>query len=295
MILLFQVPREPKQAYHFVREDCYSHGNWIYQRIFEQDLPVDVAFLGTSVSIHAVYDSLIQEVIQDSLNLERPITLSNFGYCRPGLDLSYVILKDILKRKKVKLVVLEVPFKSTADSHPIFGNLAEANTVINPPEWNSSYFSNVLKASQTRLSWFREGFWKTSPNYYKPYFTAYGFGTGFLERDEETLEKIRKKRLEKGPQTGKYHKTVQTQVQAIDELCQSENVKLVLWYGKTFGTAEFPPDNLDFYQSNWNYFEPPSKPFETVEFLMDEDHLNTEGAEELIPFFRDLVISSLDD
>ncbi|MEM6726359.1 MAG: hypothetical protein AAF598_20115, partial [Bacteroidota bacterium] len=127
--LLFQVPRDPKQAYHFVRQDCYEHGDWIHQRLFEQSLPVDVAFLGTSVTIHAVHDSLVQVALSSMLPQDSTLEVVNLGYCRPGMDLHYTILKDVFATKRPRLVVLEIPRASNTDSHPIFANLAEAEEI----------------------------------------------------------------------------------------------------------------------------------------------------------------------
>ncbi|MEO1434036.1 MAG: hypothetical protein AAFV80_00775 [Bacteroidota bacterium] len=295
-VFLFRVERDPKQAYYFVREDCYSHGNWIQQRLFEQSLPVDVAFLGTSVSIHAVYDSLIQQSLNSLLPQDSALEVVNFGYCRPGMDLKYAFLQDIFTTKAPKLVVLELPMQSNAASHPIFPNLAEAKDILRPNQLNKDYPKNVLTAAQTRLSWFRQRFWKSNNyQFYRKYHTAYGFGTGQLERSVETLQEIQEKREATTIRPGSYQKTDQANIRAIQKLCTANNAKLVIWYGKTLGHHMHTPDNFEFVKDRFDYFVPPDSVFTNYSNLMDEDHLNTKGAEALIPFFRDLIFSSLSE
>src|SRR5688500_10631219 len=102
---VFVLPYDREYGYRTMFPGCGEQGRWIYNRIFVNPKNIDVAFIGTSHMMGAVQDSLINELLRKKGS---SIEVANLGFCRGGRDLHYEIVKDILRHKKVKLLVVEV-------------------------------------------------------------------------------------------------------------------------------------------------------------------------------------------
>ena len=74
-------PLDKHFAFRYIKGDCLGHGRWIHDRIVENPLPIDVAFVGTSRTVRAVDDTQIERRLRDAYDL--PLHVANFGYCRP--------------------------------------------------------------------------------------------------------------------------------------------------------------------------------------------------------------------
>ena len=87
--------------------------NYIGHEIYEEQAPIDVLFIGGSILWTAIDATHVQAEL--STRLRRPAVVRVFGANWPGLDLSYVLLRDVLERRKVGLVVLFMRFADESD------------------------------------------------------------------------------------------------------------------------------------------------------------------------------------
>ena len=111
LLLIIIVPVNKRQKYLGLENDCFNHAIWIYDRLYKNSKPVDIAFLGSSHTINGINDKLIEEELK-----RYNMTAANFGYCRLGRNLSYVLLKEIIKTKKPRYLgffVLIISFSKT--------------------------------------------------------------------------------------------------------------------------------------------------------------------------------------
>src|SRR5580658_10321976 len=123
LVIMFIIPVKRKYAYDFViHGGCEGRSSWIYNRIFESDSSIDVAFIGSSHMMSAVNDVLIEKHYNDSTH--RNYKFVNLGYCRFGRDFHYLIARDLLEHKKVKSIVLEINEDESQFGHPDFPHVA---------------------------------------------------------------------------------------------------------------------------------------------------------------------------
>ena len=115
---------DPYFAYHYLEKNCGNRAAWMYQRIFVDEAPVDIAFIGSSRTFSVVRDDLLEK------NLG--LSVVNLGYCGMGRNLHYTIVKDLLNQKKVQHLILEVRSDEFRFSHPMFPYLAQNRDVFQP-------------------------------------------------------------------------------------------------------------------------------------------------------------------
>lgn len=106
VVVLFLIPVNKKFSFNFVKGECDNKASWIYHRIFEDERPIDIAFMGASQTGCAIMDKTIEKLLSDSLG--RNINVANLGYCRRGRDIQYVMLKELFRHKKPSILVIEV-------------------------------------------------------------------------------------------------------------------------------------------------------------------------------------------
>jgi hypothetical protein len=148
IVVLFSIPVEKDFAYHFIKGNCYDHGSWVYDRVFKNETSIDVAFIGSSRTLHAVNEVEIEKLVNDSV---RPsLNIANLGYCEPGRDFQYAVLKDLLKQKQPKLVVIEVTEDEQRSAHPSFPYIADITDLLASPMLNEFYLKNLFKALSMR-------------------------------------------------------------------------------------------------------------------------------------------------
>ena len=100
-ITILQWPISKERMYKRLQNDCYGYAGWIYDRIYTNPNPVDIAFVGSSHTINGVDDKLINSKIQGK-------QVTNFGYCRPGRNLDYLMVRDLIEKKHPELIILEM-------------------------------------------------------------------------------------------------------------------------------------------------------------------------------------------
>ncbi len=103
---------------------------WIYERIHFDKTPIDIAFIGSSRTKSAIHTGLLESelaaggVTAKAVNLHIVLT---------GRNLHFSIAKDLLKSKKVKLLVVELTEVEDRLGHDNFIVVADASDVVTAP------------------------------------------------------------------------------------------------------------------------------------------------------------------
>lgn len=139
----YQVPNDPDAPTSY----------WIYERIHFDPTPIDIAFIGTSrtgMSIHS--RRLEEDLARDGIHANA-VNL----YCvRSGVNMQYVVVKELLNSRKVKLIVLEMTEREERKPHELFHQYADPEDILGAPLLiNFNYVSDIarLPGRQFRLSW----------------------------------------------------------------------------------------------------------------------------------------------
>ncbi len=95
-----------QNSYELMSEE---HGGYSFIRseIFESADDIDMLFIGSSIQWNAVDTPIVQESL--SRVLGRQAHVVSFGFNFNGIDVPYYMLRDVLERKRVRVVVLSLP------------------------------------------------------------------------------------------------------------------------------------------------------------------------------------------
>ncbi|MGQ0828490.1 MAG: hypothetical protein ACT4ON_08860 [Bacteroidota bacterium] len=150
--LLFTIPYSRKFAYlSKSNEDCNT--SWIYHRLFENPANIDIAFIGSSHTGCGIDDVLIEKNI--TANYGKQVNVANIAYCGGGRNLDYIVLKDLLKEKTPKTIIIEL--KNNNDLiHKDYGIMASGYDLWIPPAFPSNYFPTLYTGIKSRLNNLRE-------------------------------------------------------------------------------------------------------------------------------------------
>jgi len=97
----------------------WANGDFPYmeQEIFREQGDIDILFVGAS-HIWAAFDTpYVQE--QLGKRLGRPAVVRTFGWGGPGNDQLYFVTQDLLKNRKVRLLVFDDGYNETDTPHPL--------------------------------------------------------------------------------------------------------------------------------------------------------------------------------
>jgi hypothetical protein len=148
------------------REEIYSSIWWasgdfpyIHQQIFEEVGNIDILFIGAS-RIHTALDTrYVQEKLSERLG--RPAVVRTFGWGGAGYDQLYFMTQDLLRHRKVEMLVFDDMFNESDQPHMLaprffrFGDNAEALTGLPMRSKAAFFFASVLGMPRNLLSLIR--------------------------------------------------------------------------------------------------------------------------------------------
>lgn len=272
------LPYDRQYAYNQLLSNC-DKGNWMYSRIFLNPTPIDIAFLGTSRTDSGIRDSLLEAIVNQ--NRDTALHVANFGFCRFGRTLDYLILKDILKKHRPKIVVLEAHPVQTRFSHDDFPCIADTRELLTV-KYHPQYLRQLVKGIMFRLHYHFAVVDKKRP-YADEADKTYLFRAHKVKEKAALEQKLKIRQKKKAKETtGLKQKRIDYSseyVRRIAALADAYGFELKIMYMP--GTCtDFPdePKEAAFYRSLGELWLPPRAVFETPEHCADVDHLTEPGA-----------------
>jgi hypothetical protein len=139
----------------------YGPFGWIQQQIFGADGDVDIAFIGSSHIWTAIDTPYVQQKLSDQLG--REATVFTLGWPWPGFDAVYVIARDLLYQRRVRMLVIYDDFHVNVDDGPHkfahqWFRIGETTEVFTGLPWKSTaslYGCAVLRMPRHLLSLLR--------------------------------------------------------------------------------------------------------------------------------------------
>lgn len=293
---------DKEYAYRQVQKDCRS-GDWMYRRLFESDLPVDVAFIGTSKTMCDVNDSLLQRRLREEKGINSHI--ANLGVCRTGENLHYLIARDLLARKQPKIMILEISTQISSNSHFHFPMVANASDVLFPTViFNDDLFHDINGFAWNRLIYQRERILAIERSYddilHNPEHSFMQVANDVIA-DSAAMERIKKKRSQKlvsetpSGIPGLVHSLSSNYpkqyLRRIHQLCQAHDVQLYFLYLPVYGVPGDRPRDESFYTEMAPILSPPDSIFRNPKLHFDVSHLNQHGA----MVFSDWLVEKLSE
>lgn len=292
-VALFVTPYSEEFAYHYIENDCYNHGAWIYDRINHNPTPIDIAFIGSSHTIHAFQDKKIEEMLSSNFQV------TSLGYCRYGRNLEYAVLRMLLEHKTPKFIVLEVHEDEEKNSHDIFPYLAKTNDLLlTPTPFDRDYFSDLFYGASVRLEYFKARY-IFRKKYPQPTTELYGYAASDRNVTNEEL---------KENQNAWLKRPGRTQFQAIEEiqmkyplayldkmvnLIKEKNIPFIFIYLPEYGSKLKSPKYAAYYQHIAPLLIPPKSIFDDASNWMDAGHFNDKGSELISEWMAEQLKSEL--
>lgn len=274
IVVLFPISR--RQLYHELKDDCFNHGIWIHDRIYENEQPIDLAFIGSSHTINCIDDKLI-----DSLT---GFHSANLGYCRLGINLNEVLIEDLLEKKKPKIVFIEVRENEDRYSHPVYPNLARSNQVLFPYLlFNRDILSDIKQHLFYKLQLTQDlTFGKYAPS--KVLTTNFGVANSTDTASVSFLNEVKTKRhqeiqLQNGFAKWFYMKYPKHYLSNVEQLLSNKEVKVVFLYLPSFGSGQTQPSLINTYKKHGDVWIAPESILSNPNHWFDENHLNHQGAQ----------------
>jgi len=284
LIAIFIIPVNRKYAYNFViRGGCEGRSSWIYQRMFDSDSAIDVAFIGSSHTMSAVNDELTEKHFNDSTH--RNYKFVNLGYCGFGRDFHYLITKDLLEHKKVRCIVLELNEAESQFGNGSFPNVAATSDLFGAPiAFNRSYFPDLYKGLLLRIQYFRELVTKENLQRDLPIpESRFGFNGTDRNADLQQLEDAKRKNY--GPQKltipfveDGLNSYAMAYVHRIVALAEKYNVQICFLYLPEYGFPLHAEDLKNTYGRYGKIIIPDMQVLDTPTNWCDKGHLNTKAA-----------------
>jgi len=293
IVSLFILPYSNEFAYHFIENDCYNHGSWIYDRINHNPAPIDVAFIGSSHTLHAIQDRKLEELLAQNVHF------ANLGYCRYGRNIEYLFLKMLLSHKTPKLIVIEVHEDEEKNSHNIFPFLADTKDLLLPPTvLNRDYFSDVFHGGSARLEYFKAKY-IFNKKYPAPTSELYGYAASNRIASETELDENSKSwqsRLSR--KTPEAIEKVQSEypfayLEQMIKMIQEKNIQVMFIYLPESGSQARSPKWATYYLKIAPVLIPPVDLLREKSNWMDAGHLNDSGSEKLTAWMANQLKAEL--
>ncbi len=160
MVLL---PHDRYVLWQSMNTEAYARLGWMYERIHYDTTPVDIAFIGTSHTMNGIdAATLAQDIAAEGVRdpSGRCLTATNFAIPAYGRNLHWLITRELLRTRKVRLLVVEVFENETRKAHPVFSHVADAGDILRAPLLiNMNYFPDIARLPYRQLSVAAESVW----------------------------------------------------------------------------------------------------------------------------------------
>ena len=290
-VLLFLLPTDKRFAYNFPKDNCMNQAGLLYDRMVLNKKPVDITFFGTSRTIDGVSDSLVEaHLIENGIDL----SVMNMGYCRLGRNMPYVLLKELLKHKKPKYVVLEVTEKENWDGHMDFAYLAEGKDVLIPQLlFNDNIVQDMFKALVVRFEAVKQ---KWLGQYVSSQIDSRDYGHRV---DHQTIDagvaRYQKENHVKNYKKASsftrwfYYRVSFGYIDKFVELAKENNVEVFFLYLAQYASID-KPEEIEFYKERASVLIPPDSVYHKEQYWKDLDHMNHSGATALSKWLTDELL-----
>jgi hypothetical protein len=298
------LPHDRHLRYVSLHDSAVVKAGWIYERIHDDQTPIDVMFIGTSHTVFGVDSAEVERTTRQLTG--RDVHVVNFGLQHLGRNIHWLLAREALETRKVQLLVLEVDEDEPRDLHPAFSALADPMDIIAAPLLvNVSYLSDVSRLPVRQLSLFLRtilpGLFGTEPEFDPAWYRGAHWDDTWAEegssraplhtppRDtfpseaEMTRERAHATQLSSGnlrlparfawlERRANLH-----YVQQIAALAARHQVALRFLYLPTFHGAARPSE-IDVYKKFAEVWYPPLELLSNRELWLDVNHLNHHGA-----------------
>ncbi len=280
---LFFIPVDKNFSYHFVRGECENKASWMYHRTFDDSRNIDIVFSGDSHTACAIMDKYITGKL--STQHGKIINAVNYGYCRGGRDIQYVMLKDLYAAKHPKILVLQVSEDEPKKSHPVFPYLANSDDLLGSfVFFNQRFISAIWKGIVIRFEFLKSKFIGNDYVNAESQFPEFGYrhsnqnvsGENIEQNKESWKQRLAKNKNEFLRQTELHYS--KHYVEKIVQLAAANNCEVLFLYLPESGSNLKYPLLMNYYKQLSDVIILPEEIIEDKRNWKDATHFNDTGA-----------------
>lgn len=131
LVAVCLLPHDRTLRFASLTEPAVVKAGWIHQRIHDDPAPIDVAFIGTSRSVFGIDSAAVEAAYRDRTG--RELHVVNFGLQHLGRNLHYLLAREAIEHRTLRMLVIEVNKSEPRDMHPAFGALADPADLLDAP------------------------------------------------------------------------------------------------------------------------------------------------------------------
>jgi len=157
----------PRDAAYTSLSYGYGPYHYIRRQIFEETGDLDIAFIGSSRVLYGVDTLYVQKELSEKLG--RKANVVTLGFSWAGFDALYAITRDLLKNRRVHLIVFAEEWRGGEGPHHaaphLFRFVEDRDELTELPFQMRAayYFSSVIGAPRNLLNLFRADYSTLSP------------------------------------------------------------------------------------------------------------------------------------
>ncbi len=296
-VIILYGPYNKQFAYSYVKQDS-NHSSWVYKRVFKDVKPIDIAFVGSSRTLNGVNDSLLELYLNK--NNKDKYNIANISFSWTGRNLQYILLKDLFRNKKTKIVVVEIREKESPFGHIAFPVIAEGKDIVFPQSYsNVTYFRDLYFAFKSRLSYLIKS--KIIYTNFNDNIKSNNYDYGYMKNMDslsfdELCRRSDMKNSEENNLLVTNYKSIEfalskKYLEAINELAKEKKAKLMFLYIPFYGSRYSNSKDLKFYQQYGNVIIPPDSIINDSSNWANVSHLNEKGAKKLSKYLATIFYS----
>jgi hypothetical protein len=304
------LPHDKFLRYQALNDSTAPTAYWIYERIHTDPSPIDVAFIGTSRIGLSIHSGRLEE---DLRRLGISAKVANLHIVKTGVNMQYVVAKELLETRNVKLLVIEMTESEERKPHPDFIFLADTWDVLaSPLIVNLNYFSDLMRLPGRQADLFfqtlGQRFGWNAPSYVPQYEgpnldhaefirTLDGVQHDRVETHTQAeMEALRKEQdriitpsLLPASMNEIEYRLPRYYIRRILDLAQAHHASVVFLYTPRYGGPTQPAAYRQ-YASRWDLINPWAE-VQDYALWWDESHVNWEGSKRMTDFVAHALAS----
>ncbi len=147
------LPDDRYVRFNSLHDPAVVKAGWIYERIHYDPTPIDVVFIGTSHTVFGVDSKQTEQDYHDATGQELHVV--NFALQHLGRNVHFLLAREAIENRQVKLLVIEVLENESRSLHPAFSALANPSDFLSAPLIvNPSYLADLSRLPFRQVSLF---------------------------------------------------------------------------------------------------------------------------------------------
>lgn len=155
LVAMAAIPHDPFVRWQAMRTEAYARLGWVYERVHGDPTPTDVVLVGTSHTMNGLDGlAIARRIAADGVRAPdgRCLTVTNLAIPSYGRNMHWAVVRELLRVRRPRAIVLEVFENETRKAHPLFSHVAETEDLLGAPKLlNQNYVADLIRLPYRQL------------------------------------------------------------------------------------------------------------------------------------------------